>query len=139
MQASKIEPGRVYAIKHGDELARFRVTAVHTTKRAGTVPKSTVDGHLTEPGLMENMTISPDELLGEFNGYVELVNKQKQEHEEADRKRKAQDRRRERCAVLLRNFFGYPEEAAHAGYGRIFINDQALDAIIAKLETHCPP
>jgi hypothetical protein len=89
MQASKIQPGVVYAIKDDDDrLVRFRVTEVVTkrTKATGSPHdyESTVEGYIdikdAEKGKPITRVFKPEAILGEYKAYAELV-----EREEAER------------------------------------------------------
>jgi hypothetical protein len=87
MQASKILPNTIYAVKQKDgELARFQVEAV-VTRRINTHNnphdyESTVEGHVITGGLSNKqygplLSLDPKAVLGPYQEYAELVAAQK--------------------------------------------------------------
>lgn len=93
MQASKVMPDVVYAIKGPDGCyARFKVDAINTRRfRATGSPhdyKSTVEGTVVESG--QKLTVEPNEILGPFEEYAELAERKKRE--DAERARQGAER-----------------------------------------------
>ncbi len=142
MQASKIKIGGVYAIKRDDKLVEFRVTAV-TTRRHGATGSphdytSTVEGRLFDKPVGQGstqLTLKPDELLGPYEDYKELV--AKREAEEAAKK--ADEKKRAdlayTTALLLYEALGIPvppEDTSGSRYRRGGI--QSYDAPIRHSE-----
>ena len=119
MQASKIIPGKVYAVKRGNELLRFRVNEVTTITRRKRGEKanphdhtSTIEGFFEDtplsgaestPGIK---TVSPDDIQGEFSQYTELVERKKQEQEAHERELAAKRAAARELAVALYALIG---------------------------------
>lgn len=119
MQASKIIPGKVYAVKRGNELLRFRVNEVTTITRRKRGEKanphdhtSTIEGFFEDtplsgaestPGIK---TVSPDDIQGEFSQYTELVERKKQEQEAHERELAAKRAAARELANALYAFVG---------------------------------
>lgn len=85
MQASKITPKKTYAIKHAnDKLVRFVVSEVVQRRVDNTGSphdyKSHVEGHLV--GEHEKITLRPDQILGPFEDYAELLKTKEREDEQ---------------------------------------------------------
>lgn len=129
MQASKVNPGEVYAYKRGDENFRFYVTAV--LSRRDTRSKnatSEIEGYVVED-VPENhpqgnvpfrFTTDPSKLEGPWDQVQELVERKKREDEEL--KRKNAEHRAEQVAIRrdLYRFVGVEPPVGETGkkYGR---------------------
>ena len=143
--ASKVVPGKIYAIKHGEELARFVVTAV-VTRRVSNHGNphdydSTIEGQLYGPDRMLNdgakMTLTPDRLLGLYEEHVELV--QRVAKEKAEEKRIELEHAAQRREVLkwLYDQVGLPlpekldnyKSPFHYGYSGIDITREGIKLI----------
>ena len=89
MQASKIKPGGIYAIKHKDSLARFRVSSVVTTRYQNTGSphdyKSHVNGRIWDDDGEDLNEVNPNKILGPYEEYVELVEQTEKEKAEKTR------------------------------------------------------
>jgi hypothetical protein len=112
MQASKIKPHEVYAIKAPDDrLVRFRVTAVITRRVSNHGNphdyQSSVEGFIQAQDAnnggkpSEPLTLDPTTILGLYTDHVELVARESAER--AERKRIEDDKaeKRERLVAAL--------------------------------------
>ena len=149
--ASKVEIGGVYAIKHNDNLVRFRVTAVVTRREAAHGNphdyKSTVEGYVFGPdsgGKEAALTLQPDALLGLYTEYVELVAREKAEKAKREAAEQLAADRTKRLWTALYEAAGIePPEgdrdygvAFRLGYGRtsIEIADKGVEPLLAFFE-----
>ena len=127
MQASKIVPGRVYAVKRDNTLMRFTVHEIVTTmRRKG--PKanphdytSEVEGHYLE-GDRKTVSLDPDKLLGEYTEYEELVAVKAKADAAAKAKADAeQDAARDVAAMLFKlTGQAVPKDMSRNNYGLMF-------------------
>lgn len=108
MQASKIVIGKVYAIKGDEGLKRFNVTSVVTIRSRNTGSphdySSHVHGTIIGDGghpVGEVIKVNPDKVLGPFEDYVELVEKQKAEKAAREAASKAVEDRATKLRLAL--------------------------------------
>lgn len=151
MQASKIIPGKVYAIKR-PELTRFEATAVVTRREtAHGNPhdyKSKVEGYVIIDGTSprEKIAIDPDKVLGPFEDYVELVERKRLEEEENKRKEAEHQREQQAIRRELYNFIGvaipndaeeYKQPFRLRGYGRsnVEIGEEGVKRLIERIRS----
>jgi hypothetical protein len=134
--ASKIEIGRVYAIRRNDQLVRFRVEAVITRRESGHGNpqdyKSTVEGIVQAPdndGKPVILTIQPNALLGFYEEHVELVERQKREHAEAQAKTEAHKANTEALFAAIYEATGLTPPEGDRDYGAPFRLGHSRDSI----------
>lgn len=112
MQASKIKPKHVYAVKRDDVLTRFLVASVITERIDITGSphdyKSRITGNfLRDSGERsgapedERVALKPEQILGPFEEHAELVERQRQEKAAADAARAAREAALDRLWSLL--------------------------------------
>jgi hypothetical protein len=151
MQASKILPKAIYAIKRGDGYVRFNVTAVVTRRtRATGGPHdydSVVEGWITEDaqdGKAPTITIKPDAVLGPFEEYAELAARKRAEDEASEREGRSRMEARQRLWTLLYDKCGLERPNEPRDYRQAFRigsageievrTDVAVAALTALLE-----
>lgn len=94
MQTSKIKTDGVYAIKRGDNLERFAVDEIVTTKSSNQ-SSSKIVGYVIKDGTRAHkLTLDPSDIIGPYEEQAALV-EQKQREDEA---RKLRQEERERQA-----------------------------------------
>jgi hypothetical protein len=161
MQASKIKPEHVYAIKNeGGQLVRFYVSAVVTRRERSTGSphdfSSTVEGYVTAEDTgtgkrSDKRTLTPDAILGLYVEHVELVEREKREKAEAEAEEKAKAAAHEAQWRRLYELTGLPVptekkhiygdalrddhfERLHRRTAGFSIDDVGAEALIAALE-----
>jgi hypothetical protein len=160
MQASKVIPGRTYAVKGKDgKLLRFIASEVVTISRRKSEKAnphdydSTVTGYwadnpdglaIVHEGVEQRKTgkLSPDELLGEFTAYEELVARKKAEEDarEAKSEREKQDARDLAMMLYALTWIEPPKKLDdykgefRTSYGDITINREGVVALLAALK-----
>ncbi len=151
MQASKILPGAIYAIKQGEEHKRFHVHAVVTRRSKNTGSphdyESHVEGYVLEdhePGERKLVRMDPKKLLGEFTEFSELVERKRLEEAAAKEKGNAEKAALERLATLLYRAAGLPvpekldkyRVPIRTAFGSIDIGGEAIPALTSYLEAN---
>ena len=160
MQASKVMPGRTYAVKRNDKLLRFIASeVVTTTRRKGDKANphdydSTIEGYwvdsptgskLVHEGVEQRKraTLKPDDLLGEFDAYEELVARKAAEDEarEAKADREKQDAIDLAKALYELSGIVAPEEGGRlrqgefrVNYGDVSIKREGVVALLLALK-----
>jgi hypothetical protein len=151
MQASKIKPHEIYAIKQNDRLVRFCVSAVITRRinNHGNPHdyESTVEGFIPAPDNggkpSDTMTLDPTLLLGPYKEHVELVAREEAEKAERDRITAAKEEKRERLVAALYEATGlerpaeerrYSSTPFHPSYSGVDISAEAIDPLLKFLE-----
>ena len=156
MQASKIIPNSVYAIRRGGtrdgELVRFKVSSVTTTRYKSTGSphdySSTVSGWILEDHKEEETSekqaikIAPDRILGPYEEQAELVARKQAEEKAKTDKADAEKAKLNHLWSLLYSKTGLPRpndpksygNAFRLSYGGIDIGKDGIEALIKLLE-----
>jgi hypothetical protein len=149
MQASKILPGHIYAVKaEGDRLARFKVAAIVTRRERATGSPhdytSRIEGVTIDGARISHLqSLKPEEILGPFDQYAELAEQKRAE--DIERKRHQDEREAaaahavdllytrtgiERPADIDR--YGAPFRRSHSG--EIALSETGVRALIEMLD-----
>lgn len=129
MQASKIIPNKVYAIKVDGELQQFRATAVITRRETAhgnphdyksTIEGIVINGPVPDGESRQTIKVAPDRVLGPFEDYQELVAKR-----DAEQKAKEQEAEAKKAAAielwsLLYDKVGVPRPNDPKTYNQLF-------------------
>lgn len=148
MQASKIIPGKTYAVHTLGALKCFRVDEVITTTRRhsahGSNSKSMVEGTFNDStGLDQRRTqLSVDSLLGEYTEYQELVERKRAEEEAYKQEKKAASQAAISIAEALTKLAGLPisnnwedpRNKIKVGYNGVTISKEAYAPLLAALK-----
>ena len=139
MQASKIIPGRTYAVKRGEHLLRFRVTEVLTTIRRRSTKvnqhdyTSQIEGVFVDPDIERDgrvATFAPEAVLGEYDEYTELKEREAKEKAAAVAQKTAE----QRAATSLVNAFYHltrqEEPKDQSDYGNMYRIDYSRNVMI---------
>jgi hypothetical protein len=149
MQASKIKIGSSYAVKIDEKLYRLAVTSV-TTTRKGSHPSDfthVIEGNLADPpkGLGAHYNArkwSPEEVLGEFTEYAELVQQKQDAETKAKAERDHLKARAEHLAFLLYKISGLERVGGRdrwhdpivEDYHGLAVRRAAVEPLIAAIE-----
>lgn len=141
MQTSKIIIGKSYAIERGGKPVKFNVTAI-VTRKEKSVSASEIEGWFTTPsGNRESLTLKPEDILGEFEAYAELVAQEDRRTAEAQAVKDAKDKAAKRLAATFYRLSGlakgndYHREPFQTGYGgSVEIRQEAVEPLLKALE-----
>jgi hypothetical protein len=147
MQASKIVPGLVYAVRRGEALLRFRVIEVNTITKRRSANRSPHDstseivGHWLDGDTPRKGELPPDDILGKYEDYAELVERKRQEEAATEAKRTADAKQAKADRLALYAFLGIepPQKADdysqifRVSFGRVEINSEGARAIVARI------
>lgn len=128
MQASKIVVDAVYAVKRKDDTyARFKVSAVITRRERNTGSphdyKSKVEGKWAEPDApTDTIMLDPEQILGPYEDYMELVERKRKEDAEEKRKKDEKLAQVVELQELLYTVSGVekPKDTSHRNYNQPF-------------------
>jgi hypothetical protein len=158
MQASKVIPGKTYAVKRGEKLLRFHAHSVETRMvRKGEKANphdysSKINGAFLDGDDKDTVSIDPDRLLDEYTAYAELVERKAQEDKAASDKDAAKKAARVELWELLYaktgetpktgtdKYFGKKtsiryEGVYRVGYGDVTISDDGVASLVEVLKT----
>jgi hypothetical protein len=152
MQASKIVPHDIYALRLDGKLVRFRVTAVITRRERATGSPhdytSLVEGYvILQDGGGQDQTrvLDPKALLGSYEEQVELVERKRREDEAVDAKKRERDERAQRLIARLYAMTGLPlheneyKRAFRPGYqGDLDVSVEGVAALLEVMEALDP-
>lgn len=152
MQASKIIPGKTYAVRRGEALLRFRVREVNTItqrKQANRSPhdsRSEIVGYFVDRadngGPVEPATLAPDDIQGEYTQFAELVERAAKEKAEREAKEKAERKQAQADRLALYAFVGLepPQKADEYGqpfylpsYGNVQVREDGVRLLVDKI------
>jgi hypothetical protein len=153
MQASKIVPESIYAVRRGkDELVRFHVKSITTTRSKGTGSphdfRSYVSGFYVEdhtPGeLPESIKLDPEKILGPYEDYIELVQRKKQEEAARQAAADIEDEKVRAVARALYHFVDQPvpnklddyKMPFRVSYKKIEIDETGQALLLAAFKKH---
>lgn len=147
MQASKVVPGKQYAVKSGIEsgFVAFIVDEVITTRKARkSNAVTTVAGRFADGPDRERKVFDIEALEGPVEEYAALVEERRRKEAEQAAKREARKALTDTAARLLGEKIGVPwtgdrysgDAQVSSTYGGIDITFEALPALIDYLEHH---
>lgn len=149
MQGTKVVIGQIYAVRRNEKLCRFTVSSV-TTVRKGKHPSDfdhTIKGYIVgDDGKSSEASYKPDDLLGEFSEYKELIEQKRREQAVRDAEQKANREAAIDVAVWLYQLAGLPvasdlggrsdyRDPIRVSYGHtVEINMEGVKALLEKIK-----
>lgn len=146
MQASKIKIDAIYAVKRGDDLVRFQVTAVVTRRVSNHGNphdyESTVEGRIIEDANDTVVKFKPTALLGSYDEHVVLAARANQEREDRERAQEEAQQARVKLVNLLYSTLGveqtkFPhdyDQPFRLDYGSVDIRGEGIKLLTDYLE-----